>query len=206
MGSRRLRCWISPLGLRPLFAIQHHSATNRYFSVNYCRLLLQFAIKILNDTVETNGVGEFKGVLKFSIPELLYARINDGFLISEVDEKADGWTYSTQNYYIIPQYAIANSLDNASDGLLVDIRAINLDENGEPIFGEDEEQLENAVFENSYNKANDPTPPTPPANTKNDDNIAKSPKTGDRGITVCAVMLFAGICLAGISVILKKKV
>ena len=43
MGSRRLRCWISPLGLRPLFAIQHHSATNRYFSVNYCRLLLQFA-------------------------------------------------------------------------------------------------------------------------------------------------------------------
>ena len=45
MGSRRLRCWISPLGLRPLFAIQHHSATNRYFSVNYCRLLLQFASK-----------------------------------------------------------------------------------------------------------------------------------------------------------------
>lgn len=160
------------------------------------------SIKILNDTVETNGVGEFKGVLKFSIPELLYARINDGFLISEVDEKADGWTYSTQNYYIIPQYG----LDNASDGLLVDIRAINLDENGEPIFGENEEQLENAVFENSYNKANDPTPSTPPANTKNDGNTAKSPKTGDRGITVCAVMLFAGICLAGISVILKKKV
>ena len=46
MGSRRLRCWISPLGLRPLSAIQHHSATNRYFSVNYFRLLLQFA-KIL---------------------------------------------------------------------------------------------------------------------------------------------------------------
>ena len=43
MGSRRRRCWISPLGLRPLSAIQHHSATNRYFSVNYCRLLLQFA-------------------------------------------------------------------------------------------------------------------------------------------------------------------
>ena len=88
----------------------------------------------------------------------------------------------------------------------VEITAITLDENGEPIFGEDEEQLENAVFENSYNKANDPTPPTPPANTKNDDNTAKSPKTGDRSITVCAVMLFAGICLAGISVILKKKV
>ena len=164
------------------------------------------SIKILNDTIETNGVGEFKGVLKFSIPELLYARINDGFLISEVDEKADGWTYSTQNYYIRPQYAIANSLDNAADGLPVEITAITLDENGEPIFGEDEEQLENAVFENSYNKANDPTPPTPPANTKNDDNTAKSPKTGDRSITVCAVMLFAGICLAGISVILKKKV
>ena len=48
MGSRRLRCWISPLGLRPLFAIQHHSATNRYFSVNYCRLLLQFATSLLS--------------------------------------------------------------------------------------------------------------------------------------------------------------
>ena len=164
------------------------------------------SIKILNDTIETNGVGEFKGVLKFSIPELKYNYIGDGFLISEVDEKADGWTYSTQNYYIIPHYAIANSLDNASDGLNVDIAAITLDENGVPIFGEELVPLESATFENSYNKANDPTPPTPPANTKNDGNIAKSPKTGDRGITVCAVMLFAGICLAGISVILKKKV
>ena len=25
MGSRRRRCWISPFGLRPLSAIQHHS-------------------------------------------------------------------------------------------------------------------------------------------------------------------------------------
>ena len=58
MGSRRLRCWISPLGLRPLSAIQHHSATNRYFSVNYCRLLLQFAKNIFASLCE-NGEIDF---------------------------------------------------------------------------------------------------------------------------------------------------
>lgn len=36
-------CWFSPFGFQPLSSIQHHFTANHYFSVNHCRLLLQFA-------------------------------------------------------------------------------------------------------------------------------------------------------------------
>ena len=46
MGSRRLRCWISPLGLRPLFAINPTSFC--YKSLLFCELL-QVAIAICEE-------------------------------------------------------------------------------------------------------------------------------------------------------------
>lgn len=161
-------------------------------------------IRIINDTVETNGVGKFTGEFKFTIPSSHWVRLSDsGAFISQVDEKADGWTYSSSKYHImLYRFDIISSGDNDSQ-VSVDIHPV-VEGNGEGF--ELGERVEAAAFVNSYNKVKDPDPiVTPPTTKTEENNQTKSPQTGCRTAEVYFAVLFAAVGALGALAILKRR-
>ena len=64
-------------------------------------------VEIVADTITTNGKGNFEGVLKLKLTKKGYLDENyldEGFYVKEVIETAEGWTYSTAVWYVMPNF------------------------------------------------------------------------------------------------------
>ena len=98
-------------------------------------------VEIVADTITTNGKGDFEGVLKLKLTKKGYLNENyldEGFYVKEVLETAEGWTYSTAVWYVVPNFnGVGWIFYVVEDG------NVNLDEKDE------------MIFTNSY-KANNP--------------------------------------------------
>jgi len=98
-------------------------------------------VEIVADTITTNGKGNFEGVLKLELTKKGYLDENyldEGFYVKEVIETAEGWTYSTAVWYVVPNFnGVGWIFYVVEDG------NVNLDEKDE------------MIFTNSY-KANNP--------------------------------------------------
>ena len=64
-------------------------------------------VEIVADTITTNGKGNFEGVIKLKLTKKGYLNENyldEGFYVKEVIETAEGWTYSTAVWYVMPNF------------------------------------------------------------------------------------------------------
>ena len=62
-------------------------------------------VKLTANTIETNGKGNFEGTLELTLKESdLYEHglLSEGFFVREKNDSADGWTYSDQVWYAMP--------------------------------------------------------------------------------------------------------
>ena len=146
-------------------------------------------IRILSDTVTTDGKGEFKGELKFAVPASKLEFLMGGFYVREVQENADGWTYSKDVYLVIPYL---------QEEVLTDVNVFGFfDAEEDPEGGyriSTQIPLNELRFVNSYNKAAEPAKST----------STNSPVTGDHMNPVLWMLLF--LAAGGAMVLwLKKK-
>ena len=64
-------------------------------------------VEIVANTITTSGKGNFEGVLKLRLTKKAYLNENyfdEGFYVKEVLETAEGWTYSTAVWYVVPNF------------------------------------------------------------------------------------------------------
>lgn len=96
-------------------------------------------VKLTANTIETNGKGNFEGTLELTLKESdLYEHglLSEGFFVREKNGSADGWTYSDQVWYAMPN-------DNMGTWMFFNVV------DGEPQY--EEEPQETMSFTNSYN-------------------------------------------------------
>lgn len=138
------------------------------------------AVNVGIATIETNGVGTYKGLIKGQIPADL---VNDDVFelkLAEVKGTDTSWTYSDAVY---------------------DVRISNI-AGDKPTVMINKGQVENtaAIFTNKYSYTYTPTPkPNPRPNPK----PVPSAKTGDMGIALYA--LTSLLSLSGTALVIKKR-
>ena len=119
--------------------------------------------KIISDAIETNGEKTYNGTFAFTINSNLLGNISEGFVLRQIKGNAGGWTYDETSYYVRPYI---------KENVVEDWAFYKLDKDG---FINEEDEVREAVFTNSYNAKKAVTPVQ-----KNDqDNKMKSPKTGN---------------------------
>lgn len=132
-------------------------------------------IRIISDTVTTDGKGEVKGELKFAVPAGKLEFLAGGFYIREVQENADGWTYSKAVYLVMPYL---------QDEELTAVNVFGFFEAEEDPEGgyriSTQIPLNELRFVNSYNKAEEPVKST------------NTPVTGDHTNPAFWMLLFVG--------------
>lgn len=146
-------------------------------------------LKIVSESVETDGKGEFGGFLKLTVPESYVAILTDGFEIYEVNGGADGWTYSVEKYIVRVSFIYTDNTPVPAE--------INISKRVDSAAsdnGFEEVSVNEARFINSYNKAADPAPSVP-ENKPSGNGQTKSPQTGsDNGCR--NAIAFMCVCLA----------
>lgn len=144
-------------------------------------------IKMEKNTVETNGKGTYRGEIKFSVPENILAVLTDGFVIYQESGNSEGWTYSKEKYTAFLE------IDYSTDNPTTSVTRFAKFSTDSSVQGDD---LDKAVFVNSYNKANQQIIK---------DAEIKSPKTGENyviiGIVFSALIVS---CLSATAFVLNK--
>ena len=133
---------------------------------------------LVQDTIETNGEKTYTGTFIFTVKVRQADNLSEGFCFRQVKGSAEGWTYDETKFYAVPTY-----VDNYEH--VADWTFFKLD--GEELPGENN-KIEELVFTNSYN-------------------AAKTPPTGDSGMTVLwiALLLVSGAALTGITLYSRKR-
>ena len=93
MSKRGKNCRVTKLSSFIFFDFGHSEAADH--------------VEIVADTITTNGKGDFEGVLKLKLTKKGYLNENyldEGFYVKEVIETAEGWTYSTAVWYVVPNF------------------------------------------------------------------------------------------------------
>ena len=141
---------------------------------------------VLENTVHTDGVGEFRGEMRFSVLQSQLVKLTDGFLVKMEQGDADGWTYSDTVYR-------ARLELGETDADAFTVRAVYFYEQKEE--AEEEDELSEALFVCSYNKVADPEKPLEP----------ETPETGDSGLVLTGVILLAAAVAAAVLVHSRKR-
>ncbi|MBR5310686.1 MAG: hypothetical protein IKU42_06145 [Oscillospiraceae bacterium] len=141
-------------------------------------------VKIVSNTVETNGAGTYNENLLIEVEteDIIY----EGFLIREIKETKDGWTYSDAVYEAMPIFD-----DN---GDWTGEFEFTIEENGDPVT------YDKATFVNSYKKSvYAPANPAPKEEIRID--TEENPNTGAPVFAIPAVLAV----MAGAAVVGKRK-
>ena len=135
---------------------------------------------VVQDTVETEGEKIYDCKFIFTIKADQAGNMSEGFVIRQVKENAEGWTYDETKFYAIPMFV--DTYTNVAGWSF-----LKYDENAELDYNN---PIEEIGFTNSYN-AKKPEPP----------------KTGDGSITVLwiALLLVSAVSLTGITLYSRKK-
>ena len=135
---------------------------------------------VVQDTVETEGEKIYDCRFIFTIKADQAGNLSEGFVIRQVKENAEGWTYDETKFYAIPMFV--DTYTNVAGWSF-----FKYDENAELDYNN---PIEEIGFTNSYN-AKKPEPP----------------KTGDGSITVLwiALLLVSAVSLTGITLYSRKK-
>ena len=135
---------------------------------------------VVQDTVETEGEKIYDCKFIFTIKADQAGNLSEGFVIRQVKENAEGWTYDETKFYAIPMFV--DTYTNVAGWSF-----FKYDENAELDYNN---PIEEIGFTNSYN-AKKPEPP----------------KTGDGSITVLwiALLLVSAVSLTGITLYSRKK-
>ena len=135
---------------------------------------------VVQDTVETEGEKIYDCKFIFTIKADQVGNLSEGFVIRQVKENAEGWTYDETKFYAIPMFV--DTYTNVAGWSF-----LKYDENAELDYNN---PIEEIGFTNSYN-AKKPEPP----------------KTGDGSITVLwiALLLVSAVSLTGITLYSRKK-
>ena len=135
---------------------------------------------VVQDTVETEGEKIYDCKFIFTIKADQAGNLSEGFVIRQVKENAEGWTYDETKFYAIPMFV--DTYTNVAGWSF-----LKYDENAELDYNN---PIEEIGFTNSYN-AKKPEPP----------------KTGDGSITVLwiALLLVSAVSLTGITLYSRKK-
>ena len=141
---------------------------------------------ILENTVHTDGVGEFRGEVRFSVPQSQLVKLTDGFLVKMEQGDADGWTYSDTVYR-------ARLELGETDAGAYTVGAVYFYELKED--AEEGDERSEALFVCSYNKAADSEEPLEP----------ETPETGDSGLMLAGGILLAAAAAAAVLVHSRKQ-
>ena len=135
---------------------------------------------VVQDTVETEGEKIYDCKFIFTIKADQAGNLSEGFVIRQVKENAEGWTYDETKFYAIPMFV--DTYTNVAGWSF-----FKYDENAELDYNN---PIEEIGFTNSYN-AKKPEPP----------------KTGDGSITVLwiALLLVSAVSLTGLTLYSRKK-
>lgn len=135
---------------------------------------------VVQDTVETEGEKIYDCKFIFTIKADQAGNLSEGFVIRQVKENAEGWTYDETKFYAIPMFV--DTYTNVAGWSF-----LKYEENSELDYNN---PIEEIGFTNSYN-AKKPEPP----------------KTGDGSITVLwiALLLVSAVSLTGITLYSRKK-
>lgn len=133
---------------------------------------------LVQDTIETNGEKTYTGTFIFTIKVRQAGNLSEGFYFRQVKGSAEGWTYDETKFYAVPTYV--DNYEHVADWTFFKI-------DGEELPGENN-KIEELVFTNSYH-------------------AAKTPPTGDSGMTVLwiALLLVSGAALTGITLYSRKR-
>lgn len=133
---------------------------------------------LVQDTIETNGEKTYTGTFIFTVKVRQAGNLSEGFYFRQVKGSAEGWTYDETKFYAVPTYV--DNYEHVADWTFFKI-------DGEEHPGENN-KIEELVFTNSYN-------------------AAKTPPTGDSGMTVLwiALLLVSGAALTGITLYSRKR-
>ena len=147
--------------------------------------------KIISDAIETNGEKTYNGTFAFTINSNLLGNISEGFVLRQIKGNAGGWTYDETSYYVIP-YINENGVE--------DWAFYKLDKDG---YINEENEVREAVFTNSYNAKKAVTP----VQKKAPDDKMKSPKTGNDSLMVIwtTMILAAALAFMGFTTVSRRR-
>ena len=139
-------------------------------------------IKIVTETVATDGAKTYDGSFVFTVKESKLGNLSEGFVLSQVKGSTDGWTYDETAYRVVPIL---------EDGVFTGVRFFDVDADA------DDNGSETVLFTNSYNAKAETPKPDPET----------SPKTGDNSmLTLWVALLFvSGAALTGTTLYSRKK-
>ena len=144
---------------------------------------------VVQDTVETEGEKIYDCKFIFTIKADQAGNLSEGFVIRQVKENAEGWTYDETKFYAIPMFV--DTYTNVAGWSF-----FKYDENAELDYNN---PIEEIGFTNSYNAKKPVTPPAPQQ--------PESPKTGDSSMMVLwiALLFVSGAALMGTTLYSRKK-
>lgn len=155
-------------------------------------------VEISVTSVATDGIGDFTEYLKVTASQEGWAILSDGFIIREINDGLDGWSYDDRLWHV-STVSVMSSSNVAHKGV---VHPAVYDNDAE-FYRPDDTDTTNyqaALFTNTYTESSTPryyynsTTPTEPA---------PSPKTFDAGIALCAALSLTS--LTGMAALGRKK-
>ena len=144
---------------------------------------------VVQDTVETEGEKIYDCKFIFTIKADQAGNLSEGFVIRQVKENAEGWTYDETKFYAIPMFV--DTYTNVAGWSF-----LKYEENSELDYNN---PIEEIGFTNSYNAKKPVTPPAPQK--------PESPKTGDSNMAGLwiALLFVSAASLTGTTLYSRKK-
>ena len=155
---------------------------------------------MVNDTVETNGVKTYEGVYSFTITDMDWGNLSEGFRFRQVKGSAEGWTYDETAYYAVPE-------SWGNDVTVSQWTFYPLTAEGYPDY---DNPAEEAVFVNSYaaKKPVEPTQPPKPSEAPKPTQTLKPvqpPQTGDHSQLILWATLLVVSGAVGTAMVSQKR-
>ncbi len=154
-------------------------------------------VKISVTSITTKGIGDYTEYLKVTASQEGWASLSDGFIIREINDGLDGWSYDDRLWHV-STVSVMSSSNMAHKGVVHPAVYDNDAGFYRPDYTGDDYQA--ALFTNTYTKSSTPryyynsTTPTEPA---------PSPKTFDAGIALYAALSLTS--LTGMAALGRKK-
>lgn len=156
-------------------------------------------VKISVTSIMTDGVGSFTENLNVTASQASWAILSDGFIIREINDGLDGWSYDDKLWHV-STVSVMSSSNMAHKGV-VHPAVYNNDGGFYRPDDTDTTNYQAARFTNTYTKSSTPryyynstTPTTEPTS---------SPKTFDAGIALYAALSLTS--LTGMAALGRKK-
>lgn len=154
-------------------------------------------VEISVTSVATDGIGDFTEYLKVTASQEGWAILSDGFIIREINDGLDGWSYDDRLWHV-STVSVMSSSNVAHKGV---VHPAVYDNDAE-FYRPDDTDTTNyraARFTNTYTKSSTPRYYYNSTTTE----PAPSPKTFDAGIALYAVLSLTS--LTGMAALGRKK-